>query len=535
LGDIVKVKEVLLNLISNAVKFTPQNGQINVLIKNLPSKSKDSQKIYFEVSDSGVGISQEEMNDIFDAFSQADSTITRKYGGTGLGLTISSSYVSLMGGKLEVSSKKDIGSNFYFTLEFKKGKALKDTPKGKFPAFKTLVINSKNKLLPTQVKSFMNYFGSEANIGSIKDIKDKKLTDINLIITHFTSLSKADFEYLKSQKIPTIIIFPTRYRGRLNKYNSKNIFTTYEPILLSKFVKILTKIAHTYKVKMVEDKIKVEKSQVKKSDKIRRDILIAEDNIINQKLLKKICENFGLNVKTAENGKEAVEYFKKEPFDLIFMDIAMPLLDGVGATKEILQYEKEHNLSHTPIIAVTANALKGDRERFINSGLDDYIAKPAKEKDIKEILSKYGITLDLSKEGASLNSLESSSTPAVIDNRNNEEFKDLLIIKKSKVETKIFEKVLKKSYKNVDAVYELDKFFDLLSKNRYKVVMVDKEIKGLDLRVLIDSVEDRANTSLLLFRSFDTIIDDTMRSKFDEVLINSADETYLKLILENYI
>ena len=128
-----KIKEILLNLISNAVKFTPENGQISVLIKNLSTKEDSRQKIYFEVSDSGIGISEEEMADIFDAFSQADSTITRKYGGTGLGLTISSNYVALMGGKLEVSSKKDVGSNFYFTIELQKEKPLKVTQKNKRP------------------------------------------------------------------------------------------------------------------------------------------------------------------------------------------------------------------------------------------------------------------------------------------------------------------------------------------------------------------------------------------------------------------
>jgi len=536
LGDIVKIKEVLLNLISNAVKFTPQNGHITVFIKNLPSNSDSTQKIYFEVSDSGVGISKEEMNDIFDAFSQADSTVTRKYGGTGLGLTISSSYVSLMGGKLEVSSKKNLGSNFYFTLELKKGKPLKETLKGKLPNFNAAVITSKNRLLTNQERRYMEYFGSKAKIVNVKELKRVKSDSFNLIVVNFTSLSKADFEYIKSQSIATVMIFPTRYRGRLSKYKTKNIFPTYEPLTITKFAKTLANAAKAFNIDIVESKSKKDIPSVKKSDKIRRDILIAEDNLINQKLLKTICENYGLNVKCAENGEEAVKLFKEEPFDLIFMDIAMPVLDGVNATKQILEYEKEHNLSHTPVIAVTANALKGDKERFLNSGLDDYIAKPAKEADIKELLLKYGLSLDTKKDRVDTKvSSETDMLKSVSESANTKSYRDLLIIKKSKVETKIFEKVLKKSYESVDAVYELDKFFDLLSKNRYKVVMVDKEIDGLDLRVLIDSVEDRDNTSLLLFRSFDTIIDDQMRSKFDEVLINSADETYLKLILENYI
>ena len=536
MGDIVKVKEVLLNLISNAVKFTPDGGQISVLIKNLTKDKSETQKIYFEVSDSGIGMSQEEMADIFDAFSQADSTITRKYGGTGLGLTISSSFVSLMGGKLEVSSKKDVGSNFYFTLEFKKEKPLKSIQKDRFKDLKAVVLSSKNSLLSLQEQDYMNYFGTHCKTLSIHELKAMKKVDTQLIIANFTSLSKAQYNYLLDLKIPTILVYPTKYRARLAQYKNETIFPTYEPINVSKFTKVLTDVAKKNNINIlpqIGDKKEIKRV---KTDKIKKEVLIAEDNLINQKLLTTIVQNFGLNVKTAVNGKEAYEALKKEHYDLIFMDIAMPIMDGVSATKKILEYEKSNNLTHTPIIAVTANALKGDRERFLNSGLDDYIAKPAKEADILEILEKYDMSVNYDTK--TLQTLPDSfiqEVPTIVDSRSDADTKELLIMKKSKVETKIFEKVLSKNYKNIDAVSELDQFFALLSKNSYKVVMIDKEVNGLDLRVLIDSVEDRDKTALLLFRSFDTIIDDGMRSKFDEVLINSADQTYLKLILDNYI
>jgi len=531
LGDIIKLKEVLLNLISNAVKFTPEGGQISVLIKDLPTDDKRVQKIYFEVSDSGVGMSEEEMNDIFDAFSQADSTITRKYGGTGLGLTISSSYVSLMGGKLEVSSKKNIGSNFYFTLEFKKDKDLKKIDRNRFKNFNVTLIKSKNSHITSLQKSYIQYFGSKLTLIDPKEIKSIKDAKTNLIIANFTSLNKAQYEKLKELKIATILMFPTKYRSRLNKYKTQFIFPTYEPFYLSKFTKLLTEIAKEFNIKIREEKKEIKLPQKDIDNKIRKDILIAEDNTINQKLLQKITEGFGLNVKVANNGQEAVELYKKEQFDLIFMDIAMPVLDGISATKNIIEYEKSNNLTHTPIIAVTANALKGDRERFLSSGLDDYLSKPTKVDNVKTILKRYNITIDLSKKQIDDKTIQGNKKDIILDSN----IKDILIMKKSKVETKIFEKVLKSHYQNVDAVSELNQFFDLLSKNSYKAVMIDKEVDNLNLRVLIDSVENKPNTALLLFRSFDTIIDDSLRSKFDEVLINSADETYLKLILDNYI
>ncbi len=531
IGDIVKIKEVLLNLISNAVKFTPEGGQVTVLIKKLPHESQESEKIYFEVSDSGVGMTQEEMADIFDAFNQADSTITRKYGGTGLGLTISSSYVSLMGGKLEVSSKKDIGSNFYFTLEFKKGKKLPTTHQNRFKHFDTLLLKGKNRLLLSQVRLYLNYFGAKNRILLFDDLKSKEAKSANLIVAHFTSLSKQELEKLKKQKKPVLLIFPTKYRGKLNQYKSEDIFPIHEPINVTKFAKTLTQIASTHNIEYKKEDTQEIQYTKPSSDLIRRDILIAEDNEINLKLLKTICESLSLNVTTAKDGQEAVEAFKKESFDLVFMDIAMPILDGVRATKQIIAYEKENNLAHTPIVAVTANVLKGDKERFLNSGFDDYIPKPVKEKELKNILMKHGMTLyQKPSSGAS-----ATSTEVANSTKHEGELRNLLLMKKSKVETKIFEKTLSKLYDQVDAVYELRDFFEHLKKYRYKVVMADKEISGLDLRVLIDSVENRDETALLLFRGFDTIIDDQMRSKFDEVLINSADQTYLKLILDNYL
>ncbi len=537
LGDVIKVKEVLLNLISNAVKFTPENGQISVLIKNLSNKEDRKQKIYFEVSDSGIGISEEEMSDIFDAFSQADSTITRKYGGTGLGLTISSNYVSLMGGKLEVSSKKGVGSNFYFTIELQKEKFLKSSQKNRFSSMKAVIINGKNRLLTDTEKAYMDYFGANATTISMEELKKMKTLDAKVIISQYASLKKEDFNFIKNINIPSIMIFPTKFHTRLSDFKTENIFPTYEPINLTKFAKTLTEIATKHHINItpeINDKQAIPK---KRSNKIKREILIAEDNEINQKLLMKIIEGYDLNVTTAINGAEAVKAVKDNHFDLIFMDIAMPIMDGVTATKEILAYEKEQSKEHTPIIAVTANALKGDKERFLNDGLDDYIAKPAKQKDIRVILEKYDITLG-SKQLTQTDAIQEEPTlvlPPKDPFKMSQELKNILVYKKSKVETKIFEKVLSKDYDDIETVNELESFYQKLRENIYRVVMVDKEIEGLDLRVMLDSIENRDKSTLLLFRSFDSIIDDQTRREFDEVLINSADQTYLKLILDNYI
>ncbi len=537
IGDVVKVKEVLLNLISNAVKFTKEGGQIIVLIKKLSNESDAKERIYFEVSDSGIGMSEEEMSDIFDAFRQADSTITRKYGGTGLGLTISYNYVSLMGGKLEVKSKKGVGSNFFFTLEFKKGNPLKEIHRGRFKYLDALIVKSRDSYKSKLLSRCINYLGAKAKVVSFSELKKEKKFDAKVIIAYFTALSKEEYEFLKKYKLPSIVIFPTKYYSRLSPYQKKRIYPMSEPVNLSRLVEKLTQIAKDHHINITPLKKEKPTIQRKKSSIIKKDILIAEDNEINQRLLKKIITNFSLNPTTVNNGKEALEAVKEHQYDLIFMDIAMPVMDGVTATKEIIKYEKSKGLAHTPIVAVTANALKGDKERFLNDGLDDYISKPAKESEIKEILLKYDITIDETQRSSSDETREEeveANIERVIDERY-EAFRDILIFKKSQVETKIFEKVLSKSYSQIDTAENVEEFFELLRNHRYRVVMVDKEIEGLDLRVLIDSIEERDKTALILFRSFDTIIDDAIRSKFDEVLINSADQTYLNTILQNYI
>ncbi len=538
LGDIGKIKEVLLNLISNAVKFTPTGGQITILIKNISSYTPDHQKIYFEVSDSGIGMSTQEMKDIFNAFSQADSTITRKYGGTGLGLTISSNYISVMGGKLEVFSQKDHGSNFFFTLEFKKEKPIKSISKNRFPNLSVLLLSeSVGDKLTENLSHNLDYFGAKVKPLTKSQLRDvaKKLKT-QLLIAQKKWISPKDIMTLNSLDIPTILILPTKEHLKTKDYQSNKIFPIVEPISLEKFSNLIAEINRIFDFK---SHTTIEKKQTQK--KTNR-VLVAEDNEINQKLITKNIEDFGLEVITVDDGKEAVYAAKTNTFDIIFMDIAMPVMDGVTATKEILEYERVNNLHHTPIIALTANALKGDREKFLNDGLDDYIAKPAKERDLRDVLIKYDIISDDSEQilyeqnrFPTPKPIEIHSKKESLKEQSRQNVKDILIFKKSKVETKIFEKVLTKNYNNIDTANNLDDFYYLLDSNEYKAIMLDKEIPELDIERFFKKVKNREQTAVLLFRSFDSIIDDDIRRKFDEVLINSADQAYLKTILDNYL
>ena len=543
LGDATKIKEVLLNLISNAMKFTPEKGHISVHITKLESHSKDKERIYFEVSDTGIGMSPEEMADIFDAFSQADSTITRKYGGTGLGLTISANYVKLMDGELKVESEKGKGSKFYFILELKKEKPLRNNYKGRFKHFHSLLLSDNTKHpLTTTMDHYLEYTGTHYKTTTFNAISEPEiLKNINLLVVPYENINEQELEILKSLNLPMLLIVPTYMRLKSATLRGENIFVVHEPLYLTKFGKALAEIEH--RAEFPEAKIEDIKRKVLQQ-KEKYHILVAEDNEINRTLINKILTSQNLDVTTVENGEEALKARQNGEYDLVFMDIAMPVMDGVTATKAILEYEEKNDLQHVPVIALTANALKGDREKFLNDGFDEYLPKPITQKDILELLHSYHIPLKEEQEKV-FTAEEAHQQPEIIENvtsktavipqDENAKRNGILVYKKSKVETKIFEKVLSQLYNRVKTASNTDEFLDAIVQNDYQVIMVDNEISDLDFADLFNRIEKRDDTTVLLFRSFDSIVDDQTRQKFDEVLINSADKVYLKLILDNYL
>jgi len=236
--------------------------------------------------------------------------------------------------------------------------------------------------------------------------------------------------------------------------------------------------------------------------KFKAEVLVAEDNEINQKLIKRTLEDLGLTITIVPNGLQALEQRKSRNFDMIFMDIAMPVMDGIEATHKILEYEEKEHVPHIPIIAITANALKGDRERFMKEGLDEYITKPIKKENIISILNIFmHDKIDYSDEENVVNhasstnvepdrtlvseevSQETSETPiANIETQKplneNEPLRvrDILVLKKSPIETKIFTSVLSKMCEKVDAASSLDDFTKQMQHVHYKVIIFDKEM-----------------------------------------------------------
>ena len=257
--DSIRLKQVISNLISNSIKFTPQDGHIWLLVKVI-EKKQQSVKVYFEIKDNGIGIPKDKQSLVFEAFSQADGGISKKFGGTGLGLTIVSKIINLMGSNINLESKEKDGAKFFFEIDFKIG----------------------------------------------KDIENKKLID---------------------------------------------------------------------KTDLLEN--------------LKGNILVAEDNPINVILLKELLSKSLLNIDFVSDGNEAIKSVYAKEYDLILMDVNMPNCDGVSATKQIREFEKTNNKKAVPIIALTANVIKGDREKYLEVGMDEHLGKPIDSEELNRVLYKY--------------------------------------------------------------------------------------------------------------------------------------------------
>jgi len=572
-GDSTKIKEVLINLMSNAVKFTPQDGYITTEIKRVDDESTpaDKIKITFSVQDTGIGIEKEKIKDIFNAFSQADSTITRKFGGTGLGLTISSKYIELMGGTLALESEYGKGSKFYFTLEFDKSTSSDINYENAFREYHCAILSSVENPKPHSqfIYNYFSFFGARVNFYSsffqLKDLIYKSNT--NIIVADYSDLSEEEMEEYKKIKLPIIIVLKSSQQSKFDKLKSKYITPVYEPINMTKIVKILESSKDMLPAKEVPQAKVVQGTNMQTfGTKFDAQVLVAEDNEINQKLIKRMLENLGLKITIAGNGLRALELRKENDYDLIFMDIAMPIMDGVVATQEIIKYEEEAGIPHIPIIAITANALKGDRERFMNEGLDEYITKPIKKESILSVLNMFiKDKIDYGREevaedtSAATEDVKSDNRPKLaveeVDETVEELIKDepnndtkaapksdpkIMVFKKSIIESKIFATIISKIGYDTDTAKSIDDFEEKIKSNLYNIIILDKEIEDLDLKNLRTTLTNTnaeyasSHTKLILFFDSATTIPEEIKSAYDNVEANSINKVALeKLIQEN--
>jgi len=408
-GDPSRLRQVLTNLSGNAVKFT-ESGEIFIRV-SLENEIDDRVTLLFEVIDTGIGIPQDKINFLFDSFTQVDASTTRQYGGTGLGLAISKQLVELMGGKIGVKSQLNKGSTFYFTAAFKKqtqsGQCfmLMDEIQGK----KILVVddNVTNQLVfKKYLESWGCLFDTATNgndaLKILKKAAHKNPYDLALIDMQMPNMSGATLgKLIKDHKdireTPLLMLSSVAARGDAQKLNKigfsgfltkpikkQKLFDTIRTTLsMGSHIDAQTPIITSYKVE------EIKKAQPCSGEKLK--ILLVEDNKINQKVATKMLESMAKEIVLAEDGREAVSKFKNDKFDIIFMDIQMPVMDGKKATKKIREIEIRENRGHTLIIALTANAMKGDRESLLKCGADEYLSKPIKRKHLIQILETVGL------------------------------------------------------------------------------------------------------------------------------------------------
>ena len=530
-GDPTKIKEILINLLSNAIKFTSYGGEINLTIKKTHNEGDLNPKITFTVQDNGIGMTKDQQSRIFEAFSQADVSVTRKYGGTGLGLTISSQFVELMGGELQLESAKDQGTTFFFSLPLEE---IISNEANYIHAFNDMTLGKYEQDIPTKLDNYLEnyfkYFGPMVkHFESVGELKE--LVDNNICKNYWIDIDKAKQNILDAirnmDKSKLIILANVTSRSVIEKMNINQDNVIYKPVTLSKLKTVLLNTAETTS-QLAEEALPTH------ATKFDAKVLVTEDNIINQKLIKRILEEHGITVDLANNGLESFEKRRANEYDLLFMDIQMPVMDGIEATHEILDYEADEEVPHVPIIALTANALKGDRERFLAEGMDEYITKPIETAELLYVLNKFlsnksNLTLiENKKEYSETKPENKTETPAPsttdinksdtqtihhIDTLDEDtdiiniqdplsvttedspktehlsKSKKILIAKKFLLEKRILIKVMENLNHSYETLESLENFEDALASGNYDIIFADTELLTNNISQMYDNLD----------------------------------------------
>ncbi len=410
IGDPLRLRQILTNLLGNAVKFTDK-GKVILKIE-MKDLVEEQLRLRFCVEDSGVGIPAEKQKILFDQYTQADISTTRKSGGTGLGLNIARKLVNMMGGDIQLESEAGKGSKFYFSLNMITGngnsypKEIKIVPPLKYN--KVLVIDDFPESLEIMSKllTFWNIPVKMANcMNDAIELLEKEAFDLVFVDFNLENRSASKMISVFKEAIgknKTRFIFLSRYKSgdEMDKLKKSGKYSfILKPVMqrdLRNFLSGITRDDFVEEEIKKLGKVQKEKSQNPQPEQtslpfdLLGEVLVAEDQLINRKVITQFLERKGLKVRNAENGKVAVELFSQNPGDffMILMDVQMPVMDGLEATKMIRDLEKKIH-THIPIVAMTAHAMKGDKEKCLAAGMDHYLSKPVNPKELYNVVEKY--------------------------------------------------------------------------------------------------------------------------------------------------
>ena len=402
IGDPIRLRQILLNLTNNAIKFT-EKGEVFVVVKQV-EQDDVATTLQFSVKDTGIGIPKDMAGKLFQAFSQVDASTTRKYGGTGLGLAITKRLVELMDGEVWAESEVNKGSTFHFTIKVPTT-TMAEMPAKKYVRGNIPELQGKRVLLVDDNKTNLNILSIQCNNWgmhprattsqkeALQWLKENDPFDVAIIDFHMPEMDGVDLaraiRAIRSDRSLPIVLFSSSGRSE---------FSETENALFAAVILKPMKQAHLYSTMIdVVSKSGVETASRKEhsskkiellSNNIPLKILVAEDNLINQKLAIRLLQQLGYTADIAANGKEAVNLIMQNRYEMVFMDLHMPEMDGLEATRTIVN---SMDVSLRPkIIAMTADAMSGDREKCIDAGMDDYISKPVRLDGLRDILMHYG-------------------------------------------------------------------------------------------------------------------------------------------------
>jgi osomolarity two-component system sensor histidine kinase NIK1 len=379
-GDSFRLRQIILNLVGNAIKFT-ENGEVKVAISLAPDQACPADQCVFQfaVSDTGIGIRQDKLNLIFDTFQQADGSTTRKFGGTGLGLSISKRLVTLMGGRMWVTSDYGKGSVFYFTCRVRLGNpdlAAIQPQLSPYSKHTVLFVDQGHSSYSDEVVEHLKALDLSPMV--VNDVKDIPVsTKRNAVDMPFDCVIVDNDQTARELRvaerfkyIPLVMLTPhvsISLKSALEDGISSYMTTPCLPIDLGN---ALIPALDGRAAPLVSDHSK------------SFHILLAEDNAVNQKLAVRILEKYHHTVTVANNGLEALEHIKEKRYDCVLMDVQMPVMGGFEATAKIREWERDNAVPMTPVIALTAHAMVGDREKCLAAQMDDYLSKPLRQNQL---------------------------------------------------------------------------------------------------------------------------------------------------------
>ena len=398
-GDVARLRQVLVNLLSNAIKFTA-SGEVTLAVTahELPDMSRE---LHFAVRDTGVGIPAETVNRLFRPFIQGDSSTTRKYGGTGLGLAISKQFVELMGGRVWVESEPGAGSTFHFTMTaFEPPGALRGEPNGVCvrPGLRALVVDDCGTSCFV-VASHLHAIGVESRTTlhtgealswlAHGDPFDVVVLDASIPGVDSASIVRALRAAPGHASVPIVLLGTLRHAVALSgeRAEERNTSVLVKPVKQARLLQLVAGLT-SEAAEQAEPEPAAREADAALAERVPLRILVAEDNRINQKVALKLLERIGYRADVAANGVEALRALERQAYDVVLMDVQMPEMDGLTATRAIR--ERWPGSSGPRVIAMTANAMRDDREACLAAGMDDFVSKPVVLANLAAALERCG-------------------------------------------------------------------------------------------------------------------------------------------------